>query len=145
MEIDLNEILLSGTINNIKDDNKEFIKFGLTSLKYDKRKVCSSLNINRNLYNKYKDFFVIGKRIFIKGYQNSYSINNNICNFITVLDIAGSKEELLNGKTGPHIRYDPDGVMVWNGKRCEAQPCDFNNPEDVKQYNELVSMLKEFE
>lgn len=128
MEIDLNEILLSGTINNIKDDNKEFIKFGLTSLKYDKRKVCSSLNINRNLYNKYKDFFVIGKRIFIKGYQNSYSINNNICNFITVLDIASSKEELLNGKTGPHIRYDPDGVMVWNGKRCEAQPWDFNNP-----------------
>lgn len=145
MEIDLNEILLSGTINNIKDDNKEFIKFGLTSLKYDKRKVCSSLNINRNLYNKYKDFFVIGNRIFIKGYQNSYSINNNICNFITVLDIASSKEELLNGKTGPHIRYDPDGVMVWNGKRCEAEPWDFNNPEDVKQYNELVSMLKEFE
>ena len=42
------------------------------------------------------------------------------------------------------IRYDPDGVMVWNGKRCEADPWDFNNPEDVKKYKELEDMLKEF-
>ena len=52
MEIDLNEIIISGTINNVTDNNKDYIKFGLTTLKYDKRKVYSSLNINRNLlYN----------------------------------------------------------------------------------------------
>ena len=58
MEIDLNEIIISGTINNVTDNNKDYIKFGLTTLKYDKRKVYSSLNINRNLYTIYKDFFV---------------------------------------------------------------------------------------
>ena len=59
MEIDLNEIIISGTINNVTDNNKDYIKFGLTTLKYDKRKVYASFNINRNLYEIYKDFFVL--------------------------------------------------------------------------------------
>lgn len=50
MNVDLNEIIISGTINNIMDNNQDYIKFGLTTLKYDKRKVFSSLNINRHLY-----------------------------------------------------------------------------------------------
>ena len=62
MEIDLNEIIISGTINNVTDNNKDYIKFGLTTLKYDKRKVYASFNINRNLYEIYKDFFVKGNK-----------------------------------------------------------------------------------
>ena len=58
MNVDSNEIIISGTINNVMDNNQDYIKFGLTTLKYDKRKVYSSLNINRNLYEIYKDFFV---------------------------------------------------------------------------------------
>ena len=50
MNVDLNEIIISGIINNITDNNRDYIKFGLTTLKYDKNKVYSSLNINRNLY-----------------------------------------------------------------------------------------------
>ena len=141
MEIDLNEIIISGTINNVTDNNKDYIKFGLTTLKYDKRKVYSSLNINRNLYTIYKDFFVKGTKVFIKGYLNSYITNNNIQSFITVIDIADNQEELLNGKSGPHIRIDPDGVEVWNGKRCEAASFE----EDDSEYLELLEMLKEFE
>ena len=141
MEIDLNEIIISGTINNVTDNNKDYIKFGLTTLKYDKRKVYSSLNINRNLYTIYKDFFVKGTKVFIKGYLNSYITNNNIQSFITVIDIANNQNELLNGKSGPHIRIDPDGVEVWNGKRCEAASFE----EDDSEYLELLEMLKEFE
>lgn len=122
MNVDLNEIIISGTINNIMDNNQDYIKFGLTTLKYDKRKVYSSLNINRNLYEIYKDFFVKGTKVFIKGYFNSYSSNNNIKLFITVLDIANNEDELINGRNGPHIRVDPDGVEVWNGKREETIP-----------------------
>ena len=141
MDIDLNEIIISGTINNVTDNNKDYIKFGLTTLKYDKRKVYSSLNINRNLYTIYKDFFVKGTKVFIKGYLNSYITNNNIQSFITVIDIADNQKELLNGKNGPHIRIDPDGVEVWNGKRCEAASFE----EDDSEYLELLEMLKEFE
>ena len=53
MNVDLNEIIISGTINNVMDNNQDYIKFGLTTLKYDKRKVFSSLNINRHLYEKF--------------------------------------------------------------------------------------------
>ena len=138
MNVDLNEIIISGTINNVMDNNQEYIKFGLTTLKYDKRKVYSSLNINRNLYEIYKDFFVKGTKVFIKGYLNSYSSNNNIKLFITVLDIADNEDELINGRKGPHIRVDPDGVEVWNGKRVEI------TPPTEKERLEMEQLLSEF-
>ncbi|MCI6931719.1 MAG: hypothetical protein MR765_01060 [Tenericutes bacterium] len=117
---DINEVMISGVINNITDNNNQYIKFGLTTIKYDNGKVYTSLNINRNLYEIYKDFFVKGNKVYIKGYLNSYSSNNKIQSFITVIDIANNCDDILKGKKAPHIRYDPDGVMVWNGKRCES-------------------------
>lgn len=138
MSVDLNEIIISGNINNITDNNQDYIKFGLKTIKYNNSYVYSSLNINRNLYTIYKDFFVKEKKVFIKGYLNSYSTNNNIQLFITVTDISDNKEDILNGRKSPHIRYDPDGVMVWNGKRCESEePSD----EELKEMEEL---LKDF-
>ena len=138
MNIDLNEIIISGTINNVMDNNQDYIKFGLTTIKYDKRKVYSSLNISRNLYKIYKDFFVIGNKVFIKGYLNSYSFNNDIKLFITVLDIADNEDDLIIGKSGAHIRVDPDGVEVWNGKRAEIrQPTE-------KEKSEMEKLLSNF-
>ena len=139
MNVDLNEIKISGTINNVMDNNQDYIKFGLTTLKYDKRKVYSSLNINRNLYEIYKDFFVKGTKVFIKGYLNSYSSNNNIRLFITVLDIADNEDELINGRKGPHIRVDPDGVAVWNGKREEITP---STEEELEKMENLLKGFK---
>ena len=138
MNVDLNEIIISGTINNVMNNNQDYIKFGLTTLKYDKRKVYSSLNINRNLYEIYKDFFVKGTKVFIKGYLNSYSSNNNIKLFITVLDIADNEDELINGRKGPHIRVDPDGVEVWNGKREKI------TPPTEKERLEMEELLKSY-
>ena len=138
MNVDLNEVLLSGTINSITDNNQDYIKFGLTTIKYDKRKILSSLNINRNLYEIYKDFFVKGNKVFIKGYLNSYITNKNIKSFITVTDIADNEDEILNGRKGPHIRIDPDGVEVWNGKREEATPMT------EEELEEMENLLKDF-
>ena len=135
---DINEVMISGVINNITDNNNQYIKFGLTTIKYDNGKVYSSLNINRNLYEIYKDFFVKGNKVYIKGYLNSYSSNNKIQSFITVVDIANNYDDILKGRKAPHIRYDPDGVIVWNGKRCESIP-----PTEEEQ-QELDELLKDF-
>ena len=136
MDKDLNEITISGTINHIRDDNTDYIKFGLTSLK-SKGKVFSSLNINRNLYETYKDFFVKGNKVFIKGYLNSYSDSSGrIQNFITVTDISNNEYEILKGKQGPHIRKDPDGTLVWDGKRCEAIP---PTEKELEELNKILS------
>ena len=139
MIIDINEIIISGVINNITDNNNnEYIKFGLTTTKFNNSKTYSSLNIKRDLYTIYKDFFVKGNRVYVKGYLNSYSSNNKIQSFITVNDIADNYDDIANGRKAPHIRYDPDGVIVWNGKRCEKE----EPTEEEKR--EMEELLKEF-
>ncbi len=135
---DINEIMISGRINNITDTNNQYIKFGLTTTKNNKEKIYSSLNINRNLYEKYKDFFVRGNKVFIKGYLNSYSLNNKIQSFITAIDISNNFDDISNGRKAPHIRYDPDGVMVWNNQRCESIP------PTKEEHEELEKLLSEF-
>ena len=136
---DINEVMISGTINNISDTNNQYIKFGLTTIKYDNGKVYSSLNINRNLYEIYKDFFVKGNKVYIKGYLNSYSLNNKIQSFITVVDIADNYDDILKGRKAQHLRCDPDGVLVWNGKRTERIP---STQEELYEINELLSEFK---
>ena len=145
-KINYNEVLISGKINNIKHFNN-YIAFGLTCNTFAKIKsnCFISFHVYEDLYNIYKDLFFKDNFIYIKGYMNSYvDKNKNIKSFITVTDVGESYKEIMNGNATPYIRYDPDGVMVWNGKRCEADPWDFNNPEDVKKYKELEDMLKEF-
>ena len=135
---DINEVIISGTINNISDNNNQYIKFGLTTIKYDNGKVYSSLNINRNLYEIYKDFFVKGNKVYIKGYLNSYSSNNKIQSFITVVDIADN-DDILKGRKAPHTRYDSDGVEVWNGIRIEKIP---PTQAELDEINKLLSEYK---
>lgn len=136
---DINEVMISGTINNISDTNNQYIKFGLTTIKYDNGKVYTSLNINRNLYEIYKVFFVKGSKVYIKGYLNSYSLNNKIQSFITVVDIADNYYDILKGRKAPHLRCDPDGVLVWNGKRTERIP---PTQEELDEINELLSEFR---
>lgn len=141
-DINYNEVIISGVINNITDTNNKYIKFGLTTKKYTNtknNKVYVSLNIERNLYEIYKDFFVKGNKAFVKGYLNSYKdLKNNIQSFISVIDISNNPDNIMNGRKAPHIRYDPDGVMVWNGKRCERiQPTD-------EELQEMEDLLKEY-
>lgn len=136
---DINEVMISGTINNISDTNNQYIKFGLTTIKYDNGKVYTSLNINRNLYEIYKDFFVKGNKVYIKGNLNSYSSNNKIQSFITVIDIADNYDDILKGRKAPHLRYDLDGVLVWNGKRTESVP---PTEEELDKMNQLLSEFK---
>ena len=123
---DLNVVIISGKINVITDTNDKYIKFGITANKYttkEHQNVYVSLNIPRELYYIYKDYFVKDNKIYIKGYLNSYIDKNKmIKSFITVTDVASNREEILYGKKAPHIREDDDGVLIWDGSRCESTP-----------------------
>ena len=143
-DININETIISGEINSIceSDIGNEYIKFGMTLKKYSKsnEKVYISLNIKSDLYNIYKDLFFKGSFIFIKGYNNSYiDRNKNIKQFITVTEVSNNYNEIMKGKSTPYIRYDPDGVMVWNGKRCESTPL---TDEELKEFEDLLSEYK---
>ena len=64
----------------------------------------------------------------------SFSSNNKIQSFITVIDITDNYDDITNGRKAPHIKYDSDGVMVWNGKRCESIPSIEEKKEKWKNY-----------
>ena len=139
-DINYNEIIISGFINNIIDTDDKHIKFSMVSKKFttnENKNVYVSLNISRELYNVYLDYFYKGNKVFVKGYLNSYiDRNKTIKLFITVIDISGNPNNIRKGRSEPHIRYEPDGVMVWNGKRCEREePTD----EDLKEMEDLLS------
>lgn len=142
-DVNYNEVLLSGIINVITDTNGKYIKFGLTTNKYtlnEAKKVYVSLNISRELFNTYNDYFIKGNKVFIKGYLNSYiDQNKKIQIFITVTDISNNPSNITNGRKSPHMRYDSDGVMVWNGKRCEAIP---PTKEELAEMEELLKDFK---
>ena len=57
-------------------------------------------------------------------YKKEYNNNDN-------------NKKIVNNK-GPVISYDTDGVMLWNGKRCESIPL---TEEEQQEMNEL---LKDF-
>lgn len=61
--------------------------------------------------------------------------------FVKVTDVSGNPKDIISGRKEPYIRYDEDGVMVWNGKRCENIPFE----EDDSEYLELVEIYAEFE
>ena len=141
--IDYNEVIISGNINVIKDinDDDKYVKFSIVSKKYSNNsnsKVYISLNISRDIYYKNLDYFFVNNKVFIKGYLNSYSVNNRMQNFITVTKISDNYDDIINFRKSPRIRYDSDGVMVWNGKRCESK----EPTEDEKR--EMEEILKEF-
>ena len=140
--INFNEILISGSINNILDTNNQYIKFSIISNKYttsENKNVYVSLNISRELYNIFKDYFYKDNKVFIKGYLNSYIDKNKIIkSFITVTEIADNPDDILKGRKEPHLRYDPDGVRVWNGKREESEEA---TPEQQAEMQRMIDEI----
>ena len=139
----INQVLLSGIIVNIKEGIGGYILFTMKCKKYSESKynfVYVSLSIYEDLYNIYKDILVKDNEIFIKGYINSYVDNNrNYKMFISVIGVSKSYEQLIECKKTPYIRFDPDGVMVWNGKRCESTPL---SEEELKEMDELLNEFR---
>lgn len=142
-KINYNEVLISGMINTIKTFDK-FIAIGLSCNNYggNNSKCYINIHIYKDLYNIYKDFFYKGNKIFVKGYLNSYTDKDGkiVC-YVKITDVSDNAYEFTDGRKAPYIRYDLDGVMVWNGKRCESTPFDKDDP----RYLELLETFKEFE
>lgn len=80
----------------------------------------------------------MGKNVYLKGYLNSYSDKNKtIHNYVTVTKIENYDFISVNG---PVIGEDYDGVMLWNGKRCESVP---PTEEELAELEELLKPFKD--
>lgn len=121
--------------NNILINNK-YITLG-SCKKYSPNEnsniVYASLRVYNDLYNKNKGLFLLGKKVYIKGYLNSYSDKDiKIHNYVTVTRIEGYDFE---SATGPVIGVDYDGVGTWNGKRMEDTPA---TPEEQEEMDRMI-------
>lgn len=103
------------------------------------------IKIYEKQLEKYSELLVIGRWIKIKGYLNSYIDKNNNYNLnLIAFSLVDMKKELeLNRKSinkkNNIISYNDDGVMLWNGKRCESSPC---TSEEQKELEDLLSEFK---
>ena len=91
-----------------------------------------------------KDLFKVGSWIVVTGIPKSFLDKNNMKQFyIFALKIEDAKIFKINDEKqnsqSPKITYDPDGVMVWNGKRCESEPA---TPEEIAEMEDLLSEFK---
>lgn len=103
------------------------------------------IKIYEKQLEKYSELLMIGRWIKIKGYLNSYIDKNNNYNLnLIAFSLVDMKKELelnrkLINKKNNIISYNDDGVMLWNGKRCESSPC---TSEEQKELEDLLSEFK---
>ncbi len=126
-------ILVHGIITNIKDnvDNK-FIWFDIRKDEYYKDKDGKmknnpsffSVRVSKNM--KYK--LETNIEIIVKGIPKGFLDKNGYRqNYIHATEING----LETNKYDEIISYDNDGVMLWNGKRCESIPITKEEQEEI--------------
>ena len=102
-----------------------------------------SVKIDRERIDN-KDLFKVGSWIVVTGIPKSFLDKNNMKQFyIFALKIEDAKIFKINDEKqnsqSPKITYDPDGVMVWDGKRCESEPA---TPEEIAEMEDLLSEFK---
>ena len=98
------------------------------------------IKLSSELMNKYKDIVKISNNVYINGYLNAYQKNKKNIYYVFPKEIKllDNNYKLENGTKEPIIAYDPDGVMLWNGARCEATP-----PTD-EELEEMENLLNEY-
>ncbi len=125
----MNKVIIDGKINCITDDNKKYIKFGLTN-KHNNLSIYPSFNIERTLYNKNKDLFFKGNEVLIKGFLNTYKKGNSILSFVTVDEIEDINNYWINNL------YNDE---YWNGKKCEP---NLVSEEVQRKFEEKLKRLR---
>lgn len=139
-------ILVHGTITNIKDKvDKDYIWFDITRNEYYKDKEGNMKNnpsffsarLSKTLKHKY--ILDTNIEVVIKGIPKGFIDKNGYRqNYIHITEINGV--ELNENIFDKIISYDTDGVMLWNGKRCESEPC---SDEELKELEELLKEFRE--
>lgn len=121
-------ILVHGKIINIKNNvDDKYIWFDIAKDEYFKDKDGNlknypsffSARIPKTISNKY--ILDTNIEIVVKGIPKGYLDKNGYRqNYIHATEINGveTNEDILNQV----ISYDTDGIMLWNGKRCESIP-----------------------
>lgn len=144
MEI-IDRITYHGVITSIRDNiDDKFIWFDIKQdniIKKDGKVINNPSFFSARIYKEYKDLIVIHEEIYVKGIPGGYidkkGIKQNYIHVDVINDVK-VKNELIENNT---ISYDSDGVMLWNGKRCESTPLSKKEEEEIdKLIKEVIGV-----
>lgn len=145
------KIVLEGNISRISNNQTDkYIWFDVCkNEKYkdkngEMQEIASFFSAKIDISNVNTEIFKVGSWVILSGIPKSYIDKNNIRQFyIHVFELSSAKEYIDNkSKTDnskANITYDTDGVMIWNGKRCESETA---SPEEIKEMEEMLSEFK---
>lgn len=123
----IKEDSVSQHITNLK--NYGFIKCIYNNETHNKSN--RTIYLTEDLWAKYRE----DNRFNNQEAIGSMTEHNNNSNY---------KNNINYNVKGPQITYDPDGVMVWNGQRCESIPCTKEEQEELEQLiNDIVGETNE--
>lgn len=147
LKVNKNKIELIGKITSLSKEfldinNNKFMFFDIVQNNKINNSQTSSyykIKLSSELMARYKDIIKISNNIYVSGYLNTYLKENRNVYYIfpKVITLLDKNYQLGDLKT-PTIDYDTDGVMLWNGKRCES-----TTPTD-EELKELETLLNEF-
>jgi hypothetical protein len=144
MEI-IDRITYHGVITSIRNNvDDKFIWFDIKQdniIKKDGKVINNPSFFSARIYKEYKDLIVLHEEIYVKGIPGGYidkkGIKQNYIHVDVINDVK-VKNELIENNT---ISYDSDGVMLWNGKRCESTPLSKKEEEEIdKLIKEVIGV-----
>ena len=144
MEI-IDRITYHGVITSIRNNvDDKFIWFDIKQdniIKKDGKVINNPSFFSARIYKEYKDLIVIHEEVYVKGIPGGYidkkGIKQNYIHVDVINDVK-VKNELIENNT---ISYDSDGVMLWNGKRCESTPLSKKEEEEIdKLIKEVIGV-----
>ena len=139
MEI-IDRITYHGVITSKRDNvDDKFIWFDIKQdniIKKDGKVINNPSFFSARIYKEYKNLIVLHEEIYVKGIPGGYvdkkGIKQNYIHVDVINDVKVKNDLIENN----NISYDSDGVMLWNGKRCESTPLS------KKEKNELDELIK---
>ena len=144
MEI-IDRITYHGVITSIRNNvDDKFIWFDIKQdniIKKDGKVINNPSFFSARIYKEYKDLIVLHEEVYVKGIPGGYidkkGIKQNYIHVDVINDVK-VKNELIENNT---ISYDSDGVMLWNGKRCESTPLSKREEKEIdKLIKEVIGV-----
>lgn len=131
-------ITYHGKIVSIRDNvDERYIWFDIMQDNISKDKDGIMKNypsfFSARIYKEYKNILALNSEVYVKGIPKGYIDKKGLRqNYIHVNYI---NNKLVSGK----ISYDTDGIMLWDGKRCESTSL---SEEEKKEIDELLKDFK---
>lgn len=142
--MDKSSIVVNGVISRIsyKNIHKGLVNFEIANNReylsrdgyVNKDTSFFSAIIDLKVLDEYKNLLKVGNKVVVTGQPRSYfDKEKKKCFSIRVNKIIDERLYHEEEYSGSKLSFDKDGVMLWNGKRCEATPMNHREEKELRE------------